>query len=85
MCMIGLLPGVDRLAGMSLSNPVRIDASVSESDSNSVPLTDVNDTFENFVVPEKLKQNFVITPCKLRLVTLAAFILLKCKVSGITF
>lgn len=36
---------------------------------------------ENFAVPEKLKQYVMVVPSKLRLVTLAAFILEKCKVS----
>lgn len=38
-----------------------------------------------FALPEKLKQYFVIVPCKLRLVTLAAFILWRCKVSKSSF
>lgn len=66
---------------MSLTDPLRIDVSNAEeenSQSNSESKKN-----ENFVVPEKLRQSFVITPCKLRLVTLTAFILLKMKVGFI--
>lgn len=37
-------------------------------------------TDENFALPQSLKQYFVITPCKLRLVVLLILILSKCKV-----
>lgn len=40
---------------------------------------------ENFAVPEKLKQYVMMVPSKLRLVTLAAFILEKCKVRLFAF
>ncbi|XP_048777011.1 probable ATP-dependent RNA helicase DDX31 [Ostrea edulis] len=75
-----LSEGVERLAGMSLRDPIRLDVNSGEDDSQSetVP-NNSQEKPENFVVPEKLKQNFVITPCKLRLVTLTAFILLKMK------
>ncbi len=36
---------------------------------------------ENFAVPENLVHHYVVVPSKLRLVTLAAFVLWKCKVS----
>ncbi|XP_061189421.1 probable ATP-dependent RNA helicase DDX31 [Saccostrea echinata] len=79
-----LTEGVERLAGMSLTDPLKIDVSNSEEEHNSSTVqssaqSKEQDKSENFVVPEKLKQNFVITPCKLRLVTLTAFILLKIK------
>ncbi|XP_033758028.1 probable ATP-dependent RNA helicase DDX31 [Pecten maximus] len=80
-----LSEGVERMAGISLMDPVRVD--LSQSSSTTEPnLTKSGDTSEtsadnaSFSVPEKLKQHFIITPCKLRLVTLAAFIVQKCKV-----
>uniref|UniRef100_A0A6I8NHT9 ATP-dependent RNA helicase n=1 Tax=Ornithorhynchus anatinus TaxID=9258 RepID=A0A6I8NHT9_ORNAN len=82
-----LTEGVTRLADISLQNPV----SISVLDETQNRLTPGNKTAreaprppteaeeENFAVPEKLKQHVVVVPSKLRLVTLAAFILGKCK------
>lgn len=76
--------GVERLAGMSLKDPLRIDVSnAEEEDLSNNSESSKTKKNENFVVPEKLRQSFVITPCKLRLVTLTAFILLKMKVGFI--
>ena len=36
---------------------------------------------EEFAVPDSLRHHFVIVPSKLRLVTLAAFLMWKCHVS----
>uniref|UniRef100_A0A8C9FIT1 ATP-dependent RNA helicase n=1 Tax=Pavo cristatus TaxID=9049 RepID=A0A8C9FIT1_PAVCR len=82
-----LTEGVTRLADISLNDPIRISIadeirkslkpalqSEKEASSSSNPMDQ-----ENFAVPEKLKQYFVMVPSKLRLVTLAAFILEKCK------
>lgn len=78
--------GVERLAGMSLTDPLRIDVSnAEEENSQSNSESSKTQKNENFVVPEKLRQSFVITPCKLRLVTLTAFILLKMKVGFIPY
>lgn len=73
---------MERLAGISLTDPLRIDISNMEEENPSVEVVSstVQEKNENFVVPGKLKQSFVITPCKLRLVTLTAFLLLKMKV-----
>jgi len=48
--------------------------------------SDVNDSVkeeeeETFALPSSLKQYFVITPCKLRLVVLLTLIMSKCQVS----
>ncbi|KAM6243578.1 ATP-dependent DNA helicase DDX31 isoform 3-T3 [Porphyrio hochstetteri] len=82
-----LTEGVTRLADISLSDPISISiademqkglkpASQTEGEPNSS-----SDCMgqENFAVPEKLKQYVMMVPSKLRLVTLAAFILEKCK------
>ncbi|NXN15903.1 DDX31 helicase, partial [Indicator maculatus] len=82
-----LTEGVTRLADISLNDPISISiadeiqkapkpASQTERQASSSP--DCMDP-ENFAVPEKLKQYFMMVPSKLRLVTLAAFILEKCK------
>ncbi|XP_041370134.1 probable ATP-dependent RNA helicase DDX31 [Gigantopelta aegis] len=81
--------GVERLAGMALNNPQKI--SVSENNNLESPdsrleelprqptICSDSDRSEVFSVPDQLEQQFVITPSKLRLVTLAAFICAKCK------
>ncbi|NXY83407.1 DDX31 helicase, partial [Alcedo cyanopectus] len=82
-----LTEGVARLADISLNDPISISIAdeiqktlkpASEAErqaSNSSHCLDQ----ENFAVPEKLKQYVMMVPSKLRLVTLAAFILEKCK------
>ncbi|NXS51946.1 DDX31 helicase, partial [Brachypteracias leptosomus] len=82
-----LTEGVTRLADISLNDPV----SISIADENQKTLKPASQTErqasgssncmdqENFAVPEKLKQYVMMVPSKLRLVTLAAFILEKCK------
>ncbi|NWW81827.1 DDX31 helicase, partial [Climacteris rufus] len=82
-----LTEGVTRLADISLNDPVSISIAdepqkvpepVSQMDREaSSSLTCMEQ--ENFAVPEKLKQYVMMVPSKLRLVTLAAFILEKCK------
>ncbi|KAM6237371.1 ATP-dependent DNA helicase DDX31 isoform 3-T3 [Spheniscus humboldti] len=82
-----LTEGVTRLADISLNDPV----SISIADEIQKALKPASQTGrqassssncmeqENFAVPEKLKQYVMMVPSKLRLVTLAAFILEKCK------
>ncbi|XP_054853897.1 probable ATP-dependent RNA helicase DDX31 [Eublepharis macularius] len=84
-----LTDGVARLADISLHDPVCISvveevggssspkarACLSQAD-RALPASAERDTF---AVPEKLQQNITVVPSKLRLVTLAAFILGKCK------
>ncbi|NXE09420.1 DDX31 helicase, partial [Lophotis ruficrista] len=82
-----LTEGVTRLADISLNDPV----SISIADEIQKALKPASQTNrqassssncleqENFAVPEKLKQYVMMVPSKLRLVTLAAFILEKCK------
>uniref|UniRef100_A0A8C5NI97 ATP-dependent RNA helicase n=1 Tax=Junco hyemalis TaxID=40217 RepID=A0A8C5NI97_JUNHY len=82
-----LTEGVTRLADISLNDPVSISIAdeiqkvpepaaqthrKASSSSNCMEQ-------ENFAVPETLQQYVMVVPSKLRLVTLAAFILQKCK------
>ncbi len=77
--------GVERLAGMSLRDPARVDIT---TESNTRKATtrpfssqaEVSREGEKFATPDTLKHHFVVVPNKLRLVTLAAFLLWKCKV-----
>jgi ATP-dependent RNA helicase DDX31/DBP7 len=65
-----LTSAVERLAGLTLKSPVFVDAASDES------------LVSDMVIPESLTQFYVLTPAKLRLVTLSAFIIWKCKMSG---
>ncbi|XP_030391356.1 probable ATP-dependent RNA helicase DDX31 isoform X1 [Gopherus evgoodei] len=78
-----LTEGVTRLADISLHDPVSI-AIVEETWDRTTPEQEVIGSPAHmeeggFAIPEKLKQHVVVVPSKLRLVTLAAFILGKCK------
>ncbi|XP_038045811.1 probable ATP-dependent RNA helicase DDX31 [Patiria miniata] len=99
-----LTEGVERLAQMTLNDPIKIDiAKESQSDQSTNPLSakhhlggvetdkrvvrerpNAGDSIsiEDFTTPEGLQQHFVIVPSKLRLVTLAAFILKRAQTTG---
>ncbi|NXD75059.1 DDX31 helicase, partial [Halcyon senegalensis] len=82
-----LTEGVTRLADISLNDPISI--SIADEVQNTLKPASQKEIQasnssncmdqENFAVPEKLKQYVMMVPSKLRLVTLAAFILEKCK------
>ncbi|KAF1486540.1 putative ATP-dependent RNA helicase DDX31, partial [Pygoscelis antarcticus] len=82
-----LTEGVTRLADISLNDPISISIAdeiqkalkpASQMDRQASSSSNCMEQ-ENFAVPEKLKQYVMMVPSKLRLVTLAAFILEKCK------
>ncbi|KAI8778767.1 ATP-dependent RNA helicase DDX31 [Biomphalaria glabrata] len=76
-----LTDGVERLSSITLDNPEHI--CVGElTDTLQQPTVSTESSQENFTLPSQLKQYFIVTPCKLRLVTLAALMLWKCKYSG---
>lgn len=64
-----LSQGVEKLAGLALTDPVHVNMS-----------EDVSVNQDQLVTPTNLKQWYLIVPPKLRLVTLASFILWKCTV-----
>ncbi|XP_064650108.1 probable ATP-dependent RNA helicase DDX31 [Lineus longissimus] len=77
-----LSPGVEKLAGMSLKSPVHVDIVQGSAIKKHVPMSSGSAEDEgSFSLPDNLKQHFIVVPSKLRLVTLAAFILWKCKFS----
>uniref|UniRef100_A0A8C9U5N7 ATP-dependent RNA helicase n=1 Tax=Serinus canaria TaxID=9135 RepID=A0A8C9U5N7_SERCA len=82
-----LTEGVTRLADISLNDPVsisiadeiqKVPESASQTDREASRSLNCMEQ-ENFAVPETLQQYVMMVPSKLRLVTLAAFILQKCK------
>nr|CAH8831915.1 unnamed protein product [Trichobilharzia regenti] len=85
-----LSPGVEALAGLTLKNPVRCVVGESETKSADTEMhaltssrnglsSEVVDNVAEFALPAGLKHFVLIVPWKLRLVSLAAFLLLKCK------
>lgn len=75
--------GVERLAGISLTSPIKIDNAEKKQKSGGKG-TSLKDE-EIFNTPESLKHHYVVVPSKLRLVTLIAFILWKTKVCALIF
>lgn len=81
-----LTAAVHTLAGLALKNPVFIDTCDIKhvdlikannnltNDSNTINENDENMITENIVIPETIKQNYVLVPPKLRLVTLSGLI-----------
>ena len=69
-----LTPAVERLAGLTLVDPVFVEAS---SCSNTSAMKESN---MPLVTPSSLRHFYVIAPAKLRLVTLASIILSKIQV-----
>ncbi|XP_045323309.1 probable ATP-dependent RNA helicase DDX31 isoform X4 [Leopardus geoffroyi] len=82
-----LTEGVTRLADISLRDPVRIsvlDQHHGQSDPERGTLPEVSplppdDELDSFAIPGSLDQHVTLVPSKLKLVSLAAFILQKCK------
>lgn len=66
---------VENLAGTTLTDPAVIDLAANSED--------VAMTCEDFVVPSLLEQHFIITPVKLRLITLSSFIVDKLAIGGL--
>lgn len=73
-----LSEGVERLAGISLHNPLSVDVTTEDGGCEKKEATNAQSSSEvSFTTPRQLKQFFIIVPSKLRLVTLAAFLLMK--------
>lgn len=74
-----LTQAVEKLAGLAMHNPIFVDA----AKENLVTVGgDVDQINEDFVVPQSVIQSYIITPPKLRMVTLSAYIVGRCKRSG---
>ncbi|XP_067328082.1 ATP-dependent DNA helicase DDX31 [Anolis sagrei] len=70
-----LTQGVSRLSAISLRDPACISADTQEVEAVPTVLAEGELLGGNFAIPEGLRQEVVVVPLKLRLVTLAAFLL----------
>ncbi|KAK2588088.1 hypothetical protein KPH14_004150 [Odynerus spinipes] len=74
-----LTQAVEKLAGLAMNNPIFVDAA---KDNLVTVGGDMDRINEDFVVPQSVVQSYIITPPKLRIVTLSAYIVGRCKRSG---
>ena len=73
-----LTAAVEKLAGITMTNPVLVDAAQENLTKVGGNLSDMN---EDLVVPQGVVQSYIVTPPKLRMVTLSGYIAGKCQVS----
>lgn len=76
-----LSASVDRLAGLALKHPKFVDAATVNEDGEEHDMELIE---KDLVIPDSLTQWYLFTPPKLRLVTLASFVIWKCRVSTMT-
>ncbi|XP_017767100.1 PREDICTED: probable ATP-dependent RNA helicase CG8611 [Eufriesea mexicana] len=74
-----LTQAVEKLAGLAMDRPVFIDAAKENLETTGVDESELN---EDLVVPQSVNQSYIVTPPKLRIVTLSAYIAGKCKSHG---
>lgn len=72
-----LTQAVEKLAGLAMDHPVFIDAAKENLETTG---GDANELNEDLVVPQSVNQSYIVTPPKLRMVTLSAYIAGKCQV-----
>lgn len=66
-----LTQAVEKLAGLTMDNPVIVDAAKENLEKSGGNLNEIN---EDLIVPQSVSQSYVVTPAKLRLVSLSAYI-----------
>lgn len=74
-----LTQAVEKLAGLAMQDPVFVDAAQENVEATGGKMADAN---EDLVVPQSVVQTYIVTPAKLRLVTLSAYIAGKCQSPG---
>ncbi|XP_044595106.1 probable ATP-dependent RNA helicase CG8611 [Cotesia glomerata] len=74
-----LTNAVEKLAGLTMTNPVLIDAAADNLKNSTGNMSDIN---EDLIVPQSVIQSYVVIPPKLKMVTLAAAIIGLCKRAG---
>lgn len=74
-----LTHAVEKLAGLAMNHPVFVDAAKENLETTGGDASDIN---EDLVVPQSVNQSYIVTPPKLRMVTLSAYIAGKCQSHG---
>ncbi|XP_076626844.1 ATP-dependent DNA helicase DDX31 [Colletes latitarsis] len=74
-----LTQAVEKLAGLAMEYPVFVDAA---NENLKTIGDDTNDPNEDLIVPQSIIQSYIVTPAKLRMVTLSAYIAGKCQSHG---
>lgn len=74
-----LTQAVEKLAGLAMERPIFVDAAKDNLKLTGDKISDVN---EDLVVPQSVMQTYIVTPPKLRMVTLSAYIAGKCQSHG---
>ncbi|XP_046614736.1 probable ATP-dependent RNA helicase DDX31 [Neodiprion virginianus] len=74
-----LTQAVEKLAGLTMDNPVIVDAARENLIKSGGNVAEIN---EDLIVPQSVNQTYVVTPPKLRLVSLSAYIAGKCQAAG---
>lgn len=72
-----LTAAVEKLAGLAMTDPTFVDAAQENLTMSGGNLSETN---EDLVVPQGVSQSYIVTPPKLRMVTLSAYIAGKCQV-----
>jgi len=72
-----LTQNVEKLAGLTMRNPLFIDAAKENLEMTGGDASEIND---DFIVPQSVTQSYIVTPPKLRMVTLSAYITQQCQV-----
>lgn len=75
-----LTQAVEKLAGLTMNNPIFVDAAKENLEIFGDHTSDIN---EDLIVPQSVTQSYIVTPPKLRMVTLSAYIAGRCQVNYI--
>ncbi|EZA50827.1 probable ATP-dependent RNA helicase CG8611 [Ooceraea biroi] len=74
-----LTQAVEKLAGLTMHNPVFVDAAKENLQMTGGDASEIN---EDLIVPQSVIQSYIVTPPKLRMVTLSAYIAGQCQSPG---
>ncbi|XP_076755415.1 uncharacterized protein LOC143426113 [Xylocopa sonorina] len=74
-----LTQAVEKLAGLAMDHPIFVDAAKENLETIGGDASELN---EDLVVPQSIVQSYIVTPPKLRMVTLSAYIAGKCQSHG---
>lgn len=72
-----LTQAVEKLAGLAMHNPIFVDAAKENLEMSGGDTSEIN---EDLIVPQSVIQSYIVTPPKLRMVTLSTYIASRCQV-----